>query len=579
MLVALRIDDFILIDKLELRLAPGYNVLTGETGAGKSIIVGALNLVLGGRANAEMVRAGAAQAEVEALFDVSHSEALSDRLDQAGLSSDGELVIRRVVQAEGRSRAYLNGRLCTARELSELSPELADVTSQHESTAIADPRRHMEYLDRFGGLTARRDELAQHVDDLLGLVADIDAASERQRSRVQREGFVGYQLEAIEAVSPEPGELDALQAERSRLRHADKLATVTAQAAQRLDRSDDALCDELGRLAAELTAAAELDDTLSRTATEVDESWTRLRESAAELAHYAERVEADPARLEFVQERIYRLEALLRQHGPQIEHVLQARERLQKELTELREAQTRLPELQRRKEKLLGQAARAARRLSSRRHKAAQTLGKAITSELAALGMGHGRVLVEITPAASRGEELTVDDARLGREGIDRVQFLIAPNKGSKPRPLGRIASGGELSRALLALKRALGGYACAANPKQRGTGIQVFDEVDAGVGGRAADRIGRSIADIARFRQVLCVTHLAPLAAYADTHFVVSKHERSTATISRIEQVNGPDRVAELARMLTGENGSQPATEAAKELLTQARQSGATIG
>jgi len=578
-LVALRIDDFILIDKLELRLAPGYNVLTGETGAGKSIIVGALNLVLGGRANAEMVRAGAAQAEVEALFDVSHSEALSDRLDQAGLSSDGELVIRRVVQAEGRSRAYLNGRLCTARELSELSPELADVTSQHESTAIADPRRHMEYLDRFGGLTARRDELAQHVDDLLGLVADIDAASERQRSRVQREGFVGYQLEAIEAVSPEPGELDALQAERSRLRHADKLATVTAQAAQRLDRSDDALCDELGRLAAELTAAAELDDTLSRTATEVDESWTRLRESAAELAHYAERVEADPARLEFVQERIYRLEALLRQHGPQIEHVLQARERLQKELTELREAQTRLPELQRRKEKLLGQAARAARRLSSRRHKAAQTLGKAITSELAALGMGHGRVLVEITPAASRGEELTVDDARLGREGIDRVQFLIAPNKGSKPRPLGRIASGGELSRALLALKRALGGYACAANPKQRGTGIQVFDEVDAGVGGRAADRIGRSIADIARFRQVLCVTHLAPLAAYADTHFVVSKHERSTATISRIEQVNGPDRVAELARMLTGENGSQPATEAAKELLTQARQSGATIG
>ena len=579
MLVALRIDDFILIDKLELRLAPGYNVLTGETGAGKSIIVGALNLVLGGRANAEMVRAGAAQAEVEALFDVSHSEALSDRLDQAGLSSDGELVIRRVVQAEGRSRAYLNGRLCTARELSELSPELADVTSQHESTAIADPRRHMEYLDRFGGLTARRDELAQHVDDLLGLVADIDAASERQRSRVQREGFVGYQLEAIEAVSPEPGELDALQAERSRLRHADKLATVTAQAAQRLDRSDDALCDELGRLAAELTAAAELDDTLSRTATEVDESWTRLRESAAELAHYAERVEADPARLEFVQERIYRLEALLRQHGPQIEHVLQARERLQKELTELREAQTRLPELQRRKEKLLGQAARAARRLSSRRHKAAQTLGKAITSELAALGMGHGRVLVEITPAASRGEELTVDDARLGREGIDRVQFLIAPNKGSKPRPLGRIASGGELSRALLALKRALGGYACAANPKQRGTGIQVFDEVDAGVGGRAADRIGRSIADIARFRQVLCVTHLAPLAAYADTHFVVSKHERSTATISRIEQVNGPDPVAELARMLTGENGSQPATEAAKELLTQARQSGATIG
>ncbi|WP_437578662.1 DNA repair protein RecN [Sorangium sp. So ce887] len=564
MLVALRVKNFILMDALELRLEPGFNVLTGETGAGKSIVVGALSLVLGGRASAEQVRPGADDAEIEALFDVRSSDRAMAMLDAAGIASDGEIVIRRVIQATGRSRAYLNGRLCTAGELQAFAPELADVASQHESVALTDPSTHLGYLDRFGRLVPARSELAADVSELEALTAQLRAARELERGRAEREAFLSFQLQAIDALSPRPGELADLAAERNRLRHAGRLHDITRRAASRLDQGDDAMCDELARLASELRAAAEIDPVLDDVARAVDGCWTELSEAARQIGRYAERAEADPDRLSEIEDRMYRLEGLLRQHGPTLDDVLAARARLAAELEHLSGVESHVAELDRRRDALLAVAADRARKLSAKRRKAGEKLGAAISTELADLGMGGARVVVDIEPHGGDRAALVVDGARLGQDGIDRVEFLISPNKGIEPRPLRRIASGGELSRALLALKRVLAECGPA--------GLYVFDEVDSGVGGAVADKIGRAIGDVARHHQVLCITHLAPIAAFASAHFVVAKESAGGIAKSSVSRVDKKDRIAEVARMLSGAKVTGASLRAATELIEAAR-------
>jgi DNA repair protein RecN (Recombination protein N) len=566
-LIALRVKNFILMDALELRLDAGFNVLTGETGAGKSIVVGALLLVLGGRASSEHVRPGAEEAEVEAFFDVRGSERLLRSLEAAGVGSDGELVIRRIVQANGRSRAYMNGRLCTAGELQAIGPDLADIASQHESVALTDPSTHLGYLDRFARLADAKGELASEVDRLERIVTEIREARDLERGRGEREAFLAFQLQAIDAIAPQPGEVVELQAERNRLRHASRLLDVTRRASSRLDQGDPAICDELARLASDLHAAAELDPDLKPCANVLEGAWGELREAARELARYAERTEADPSRLSEIEERLYRLEGLLRQHGPTIEDVLAARARIASELESLATAESRVAELEGKRDALLAVAAERARKLSVKRRKAAEKLGAAIGSELAELAMGGARVVVDVAPLGGDRAELSVDGARLSRDGIDRVEFLIAPNKGIDPRPLRKIASGGELSRALLALKRVL----AESGP----AGLYIFDEVDSGVGGAIADKIGKAIGDVARHHQVLCITHLAPIAAFAGAHFVVTKQSAGGMAKSDVRRVDGKDRIGELARMLSGAKVTPAALKAATELVEAARPNG----
>jgi DNA repair protein RecN (Recombination protein N) len=560
----LRVRSFILMDALELKLEPGFNVITGETGAGKSIIVGALALVLGGRASAEQVRPGADEAEVEALFEVRGDDQLAAMLDAAGVPCEGELVVRRVVQASGRSRAYLNGRLCTAAELARLAPHLCDVASQHESVALTDPATHLGYLDRFARLSNERAELSAEVGRLEEVRDRLTAARRAERERGEREAFVAFQLQSIDALDPRPGELEELAAEKNRLKHAGRLLEVTRRAALRLEQSDEPLCDELARLASDLAAAAELDATLAEPARAVHAAWSELREVGRDLGRYAERANADPTRLTEIEDRLYRLEGLVRQHGPTLDDVIAARARLAAQLEGFANASTTIAALEREQADLLAAAGQRARELSAKRRKAADKLGRAISSELAELAMGGARVVVDVAPLSGERAELAVDGARLGHDGIDRVEFLISPNKGIDPRPLRRIASGGELSRALLALKRVLadGGPA----------GLYVFDEVDAGVGGAVADKIGRAIADVARHHQVLCITHLAPIAAFADAHYVVSKRGDGEIARSGIVRARDKERVQEVARMLAGAKVTAAAVKAASELIQSAK-------
>jgi DNA repair protein RecN (Recombination protein N) len=560
LLAQLTVRNVVLIERLVLELAAGFNVITGETGAGKSMVVDALSLVLGGRARPEVVRGGTEEAEVEALFELLPASRAAAKLEAAGIPGERELVVRRVVQAEGRSRAYVNGRLCTAAQLADIAADLCDIASQHESVSLTDPSTHVEYLDAFGRLESDRLQVAERVDALALVQRELEAASAQERGRAEREDFLRWQLREIDELDPHDGEETELEHERARLRHAEKLQSATRRAAERLYEGEGAVCDELARLGAELDQAAAIDGSLAPLARTVESARGELSDAARALARYAEAVEASPERLAEVEERAFRLQKLLRKHGPATADLLAHRASLERDLASLASASERVGQLETEKARRAAEAGTAARALSRKRRDAAEKLADAIGRELAQLGMGRARVVVDVQPTASAGEALLVDGARLTRTGIDRVEFLIAPNRGEEPRPLRRIASGGELSRALLALKRVLA--------EKGPAGTYVFDEVDAGVGGAIAEVIGRSIADIARHRQVVCITHLPQIAALADAHFVVDKTESRGRTSTTVKRLTASERVEEIARMIGGIKVGDAARRAAAELL-----------
>jgi DNA repair protein RecN (Recombination protein N) len=457
--------------------------------------------------------------------------------------------------------------MCSARELGEVARELADVTSQHESVALIDPRTHLDYLDRFAALESARGRMAEVVSELSNIDAAIAAVRGRGPDRAEREAFLRYQLDAIDKVAPEDREQERLEEELGRLKHGARLLATASGAVRFLDGDEAGICDELGRIVGELCAAADIDDRLTSAADQAELCWSKLSEVSRDLAAYAERVDVDPSRLDEVQDRLFQLERLTRQFGPTIGEVLTTRARLARELDEVASRDARLPELELARRQQLEVAAALARDLSQRRRKASKRLGKALAHELADLGMAEAEISVLVDDRPPKEGEPTLDGARLTLTGVDRVEIMIAPNRGCEPQPLARVASGGELSRVLLALRRVL----ATSDPKARSAGIVVLDEIDAGIGGETADRIGRAIGSIACERQVLCVTHLASIAAYADLHFVVTKEVKPRMTTSRAETVDDEKRVAELARMLTGSRTG--ATErAAEDLLAAAR-------
>jgi DNA repair protein RecN (Recombination protein N) len=578
-LVSLAVRDLVLIDGLTLELGEGLNVLSGETGAGKSILIDALALVLGGRANPEVVRTGRDAAEVEAMFDVSKSAATRAKLEEAGLLDEAqksELVVRRVVAsaaAGGRSKAYVNGRMVTAAQLAALARGLVDVSSQHESQTLCDAGTHAELLDAYAQLQSTREALSKDVGAVLDLGRQIDELTRKGEALRAREDFLRFQLHEIDELAPKPGEERELEATRARLRHADKLASATRRAAERLDEGEETLLDALRRIATDVAHAAELDESLRPHVSTIESASNELAEVARVLGRYAGEVEADPTRLAEIEERLFKLQRLLRKHGPTTEELAQHRASIEKELASLDGLDGSLADLEKERRALLVVATKRARELSEKRKAAAKTLGESIARELSSLAMGRARILVDVAPVATTSEpqdgELAVQleggaHARLTRTGIDRVEIMIAPNPGEEPRPLRRIASGGELSRALLAVKRVL----AAASP----SGLYVFDEVDAGVGGAVAEAIGRKIADVARHHQVLCITHLPQIAAFADVHFAVTKHEERGRTVTEVTRLDAKSRVEEVARMLGGAKITPTTRRAAEELLEGAR-------
>jgi DNA repair protein RecN (Recombination protein N) len=572
-LEGLRITSLGVIEESVLDVAPGLTVITGETGAGKTMVVTALGLLLGGRADSGAVRTGARSARVEGVLEVERAgPALRSRVQELGGEiEDGRLLIARQISAEGRSRAYAGGVAVPAATLNELVDPLVAVHGQSDQHRLLKPSAQRDALDSFAGApTLRaRDRYAGLYHRLKDTEAELDEVVLSARERAREADLLRFGLEEIEAVAPTAGEDTALAAEEQRLGFADTLRTVAVQAREMLS-SEDGAPDAL----AAVSGARRLLDGVREHDLEVGELADRLAEVsyllsdvAADVSSYAADVDTDPARLAAVSERRAALTALTRKYGDTVDEVLAWSEQSAARLLTLDDTEGRIAALREQRDRLRTELAEAGEKLSELRTKAAVRLGATVTAELASLAMPHATLSVTVTQTSVE-DGLRVGERSLAHfaSGLDEIEILLAANKGAEPRPLSRGASGGELSRVMLAVEVAL----AATNPVP----TFVFDEVDAGVGGKAAVEVGRRLAMLARHAQVLVVTHLPQVAAFADQHHVVRKSSDGVVTTSGLVGLDEDERVRELSRMLAGLEDSETAIAHAKELLDAARES-----
>jgi DNA repair protein RecN (Recombination protein N) len=549
MLQTLRISHFAIIDALEVRFEPGFNVVTGETGAGKSILIDALHLLLGGRAHADLVRTGHDECAVEALVEPLDVGALDARLEEAGLPAccEGQLLLRRTVHREGRSRAWINGALATMGQLQQIARGLVDISSQHEHTSLLDPAQHLDFIDAFGGLGPRLAKYRQAYVLFAEASRRLDSLQLSEAERVRRVDFLKYQLEEIEKVDPVAGEDVSLAAERQKLGAAEKLRAATAGAEAALYSRDGSVVELLGAAADDLERAAQLDPALKALAETLGDALGTLSDAARDLGRYARGVHDDPRRLEEISDRLEVLKRLARKHGGDLAGVLARRDEMRAELGGLEHHEEQLAQAQADRVAKLGAARALAQVLTRERTKAARAFSEVVVARLGDLEMKRTRFEARLSPAGSEDEGVSGDDGvRLTPRGQDVAEFLLSPNPGEEPRSLARIASGGELSRVMLAIKRVM----AEKDPVE----TYVFDEVDAGIGGATGEVVGRMIREVARERQVLCITHLPQIAAYGEAHYTVAKAVREGRTQSQITRLApGDGRQREVARMLSG--------------------------
>jgi DNA repair protein RecN (Recombination protein N) len=556
----LRIENFAIVDSAELEFAAGLNVLTGETGAGKSIVLGALTLLAGWRASPQLIREDCDEAVVEAIFRTDGLPELEIELERRGLAADEhELVVRRTVQRGGRSRAQLAGQLVPATVLTELFAGRIEISSQHDSQSLLRTEFHGRLLDGSAGLLPLRNTVADGAAALRALDQELAELRVAEADRERRRDFLSFQLNEIDTAKPDPAEIELLRAERSRLAHAERLREESAVALGLLvgdpaNSEASGAGDLLSETIRRLETLEDLDPQLGPMLSRLRSAREETRDISSELERYGARIEADPARLGSLEERLAQLEALQRKYGGSIEAVLQFRDEAAAELDALEGASERADALEALRAQQLERLSADAIALSKGRKKAGQRLGKAVEQELRELAMPQARFALALTPLP------IPEGAPCGPSGFELPEFRFSASSSGELLPLRRVASGGELSRTLLAIKSAI---------READAGmVLIFDEVDAGIGGPSADRVGRCLAELAGRHQVLCITHLPQIAAYATTHFRVDKSERDGRSLARIQRVEGRERVEEIARMAGGEEVGEATRRHARELI-----------
>jgi len=548
MLLELDIQDLAIIERLRCRLLPGLNVLTGETGAGKSIIVDALGLLLGQRADSAMVRAGAERAVIHGQFDPEPvADLLGDVLGAHGVPSEPELLLAREVHAEGRSTARVNGRVVPVRALAEIGRLLVDMHGQGETTSLLRGAEHIELLDRYAGFITARGALAEQVARHAAVTAELAAISRERDARRRRAEALAHAAAEIAQADLAEGEEAELQAERARLGNAERLALLADRAYAALRDPGDGReggVDLLDRALEALQAIARIDGSLTPAVESVAAAAEALTERASEVLAYRDRLEFDPARLQEVEDRLALIGDLKRKYGPDVAAVLDHERRATRELAELEGGEERLAELRSLAAALLDEIGGRAASLSAARAKAAARLGSLVERELAELGMAGSRFVVEVTQRDHEdGVPLAGRRVAFGAHGVDSVEFLVSANPGEPPRPLVSVASGGETARIMLGLKGVL--QAADRVP------VLVFDEIDAGIGGRVGAVVGRRLWSLTDRHQVLCVTHLPQVAAYGDVHWRVQKQVVDGRTVTLLARIAAAERVNEIAQML----------------------------
>jgi len=539
MLSELRIRQFTIINSLDLEFSSGLNVITGETGSGKSVILEALGILLGDRALSDTVRNGADAAELEGLLETSRIESL----EEAGIPQDGEVVIRRLISRSGKNRIYINGILASARVLKAMGDSVADIHGQFEHQSLLMEEKQLELLDKGSGLLEMKNLMRNAWRELKEAEEGLDEFQSDQRERAQREDMLRFQVKEIEEAGLVEGEEEGLEEEMRRLSNMEKLTTHSNNAYQALYGDVAAGLGQLNTALAELEAVAGLDESISGPIESLKEAIPLVDDAAREVRAYRDGLQAEPDRLDNIIGRIEKIKSLKRKYGSSIGEILEYLEQSKSDLSGIENYDHEREILATRVEELRDAYFKIARKLSSERKKAARKMEKEVVSELGALDMSHARFFIKL------------EQDTQGPAGLERARFMISANPGESEKPISAVASGGELSRIMLAIKSIMGSS----------TPVLVFDEVDAGIGGKTADAVGRRLKMLAKGQQVICVTHLPQIASYGDHHIKIDKEIRDEETLISADVVRGDDRIRELARMLSG--------SATKASLTHARE------
>ena len=561
MLVQLSISNFAIISHLEINFKTGLNILSGETGAGKSIIINAVNLILGGRASSDLIRSGADEAKVEALFSLPENSSLKKLLFDLDFPFIGELVIRRTISRQGRNRIMINGSLATLQMLAVVGVMLISISGQHEHQLLLRPENHLYLLDDFGALTGERLRLAESFGEYQSLKESLNKLEREIREREERQDLTGFQINEIKSAGIMEGEDSLMEDEKKRLRYGEQLMEIVTESYQALYEREDSVLSGISLCIRNLEKGAEMDGRLGSIRDALSSARVELEEAALELRDHQKTLVIDPGRLEVVEERLQLINRLKKKYGPSLEDILKYKYKLSGMIDNLDQKRE---ELKRMKQKLKDMERDIISRafvLSHKRKRVAGRLKKSVEDELNLLDMRETRFEVWF-----HGEDLNHDDKpenmikAIRAEGFDRAEFMLSSNIGEELKPLSRIASGGELSRIMLALKTILA--------RTGSVETVIFDEVDSGIGGATAEVVGEKLRSLADYHQILCITHLPQIASKGETHFLVQKSVKTGRTLTTISELDTEKRINEIARLLGGRVITQQAMAHAREML-----------
>ena len=564
MLSSLRIKNYALVDHLEVEFQPGLNVITGATGAGKSIIVGAANLALGERASIEAVRSGFDTASIEAVFKLPDDRTLKEVLGKLGMIlQDDVLIIRREISSRGQSRCLLNDRLVTLGSLKSIGDRLADLHGQHQHQSLLNVERHIEYLDHYGDLENVLIRVSEIYHSLRKKRKELEDLKTSKMIDEERRKLYQFQIQEIEKANLSPDEEEKLAQERGVLENVEALFELSSNLYHQLYESEESIVERLGFLSKELKRGADIDSRLKEPAETLESAVIGLQDVARFLEDYKGGLEFDPERLEMIRERLNLLNALKRKYGKSVEEILTYKEQIKRELDRIESKDETIDNLKKEIVVLSQTLQRECGLLSQKRKAKASELSGRIQKALTNLGMAKTEFQIKITQREDKNGLVELNGKRFfaDEKGIDLVEFFVSPNPGEELKPLAKIASGGEISRIMLALKSILA--------KTDRVETMIFDEIDVGIGGEVASVVGKSLKALASSHQVLVITHLQQIASQADHHFKVFKESVKGRTVTKIKRLNKEERVKEVARMISGEKVSQLTLRQAKEMIT----------
>ncbi len=563
MLIELTIKNFAIIDDLHIRFSNGLTILSGETGAGKSIIINAVNLLLGSRATSKLIRTGADSAKLEAMFEISPKSRTAEAMRQRGYEPSEGLLIKRIISRKERHRIYINGGPSTIQILTDITENLASISGQHAHQRLLREDEHLLIVDQTGSLVPLRNSVFKAFYELMPLIKELKELRRLQEKQAEHVELLGFQKKEIEEAAITPEEDITLEQERIRLKNSEALFASIQESIDTLYSSHGAVTEQLTEIKKRLETAATLDSSLASSVEAVTGTAFMVEDITENLRKYLNTIQMDDRRLEEVEERLDTINKLKRKYGTSLSDIFARLETVDKELSKIENLDSRISKLEKNLSKDHKNLAKMADNLSKQRKQAAKKLSKNIEKELSSLKMTGTKIKVSFStlPADSNTDiYLTANENTISETGIDRVEFLIAPNIGEALKPLPDIASGGELSRVVLAIKSIMA--------ETESVETVVFDEVDAGIGGGAAEVVGKKLSSLSNHHQIICITHLPQIAKFGNSHFRISKRVDNGRTRTDIEPLENDERVNELARMLGGEKITRKTLEHAREML-----------